>query len=615
MNNSAIKPYEDWVIRNKKFIIDWVKQNDRVRLDDIRNAFNAFERATSNKSKLKAFDGIKNSLHTHEGVAFSDLIKKKYEPAKKYAQELATLKGDGTIESIPRNTTNDKLNKSLKLYDLFNEMSSVLSTLPSKPKDYSYVELDKAFKDNYDYDEMVALANQYNYDWTDKEDRKEFIKTLAEIEQARLKEEAYNPQDAAGVTTKLLYPTAWEYARKNEDKIRTDGPSILGAPLKGVWDMKAPLAMDAATQFTMAEGGSLGKKGLGRTGELLGGLVAAPAMTEYGQVMVNNKPVTDALPDAGAGVALNSIAPSALKGMAYRFYKPNPNPNVAAKALANKYADEYRTMIRLQQEQPYMYTNAQNPSYDKVYEAAKLRYINAQIKQLIKTNPGLSSAEATKLATTGNNLTAAEQYANNAAITKARLDAALTNKNSGHTGVFKRTEKGKEKELSAKEINSSEDPVIQVTPEMQAKERMIYRWKNRPNGSPAANYALAMKKAQNKPITPEDLAAAGYTESALHKLYNSAKHSVVEAPKNLFLNVGAASRLADRRIDAFERNVNLPWNYGESEPEIDWDDTKVKAYKAAYERYKSNEDFYQKPKKPAGLKNETVEKIEEIFGD
>lgn len=595
MNNTAIKPYEDWVIRNKKFIIDWVKQNDKVRLDDIRNAFNTFERATSNKSKLKAFDELKRSLHTRHGKAFSDLIKEKYEPAKKYAQEMATLKGDGTIESIPRNTDNEKLNKSLKLYDLFNEMSSALSTLPSKPKDYSYVELDKAFQDNYDYDEMVALANQYNYDWTDKEDRKEFIKTLSEIEQARLKEDAYTPHDAAGMLTQLAYPVTLEHARKTDEI----------SPYSVIADL--------ATQATMMEGPTVGKMLGGKVGEGLGGLVAAPALTEYGQIMTNDKPVTDALQDVGAGTVLNSIAPGTIMGMASRFYRPGTTPNATARALANKYADDYRTMIRLQHEQPYRFIPKDEQA--AYINGNQLKYIVKEAEKLVSENPGMSVDEAIKQASS-KNLADAETYVKRNAAQLQKFKESADQK-TGKTGVYKKNWVYQTNELTPEQVLKSPDNVMQITPEMQAKEQMLYRWrkKNRPQGTDEAKYRLAMKKANNEPITVDDLVKAGYTESALHKIYNGLKHTTTEPIKSLGLNLGAANRLADKRIEAFGRNVNLPWNYGESEPEIDWDDPKVKAYKAAYERYKSNEELYQKPKKPAGLKNETVEKIEKIFGD
>lgn len=589
MNNNVIKPYEDWVIRNKKFIIDWVKQNDRVRLDDIRNAFNNFERATSNKSKLKAFDGIKNSLHTHEGVAFSDLIKEKYEPAKKYAQELATLNGDGTIESIPRNTDNDKLNKSLKLYDLFNEMSSVLSTIPAKQKDYSYVELDKAFQDNYDYNEMTALAEKYNYDWSDKEDRKEFIKALSEIEQERLKAGAYTPHDAAGMLTQLAYPVTLEHARKT--------------------DKFSPYAFisDLATQMAMAEGAGLGKAAAGKAGEAVGGLVSAPAMTEYGQMMVNDKPISDAAADAGTGVILNSVAPGMILGAASNFYRPGNTVNSSAKALANKYANEYRKMINLQHEQPYI--KVQKPSQE-LYEATKLKYINAKAKQLMSKNPELTPKDALIQAGTGTNLKEAEEAAKVTVQQNDNINKALAEARKS-TGVYKKNLFGKETELTPEQVNKSEYPIAHITPEMRETEKVLYRW-NKPKGTEVAKYNLAKKKANNETITPDDLVAAGYYENPLHMVYRKIRNNT-EGLNSLALNLGAANRLADRKIGMFNRMVNLPWNYGESEPEIDWNDPKVKTYVNAYKRYKSDMDYYQKPKKPEGMKDETAEKIEKYL--
>lgn len=610
----ALEQYDKWVIGNQKRILDWTKKYSTNRYAPIRDAFANYNNAKSNKQKLKAFENLKKELVSSKGIPFEDLANKDYKDLSNTIQKYADRYTQGDISALDRNSNIGKL---LNRYDLLTPISDAMNSLPSKPKDYSYVELDKAFQDNYNYDEMVALANQYNYDWTDKEDRKEFIKALAEIEQARLKEEAYNPQDFTGALTQLAYPVTFNYAKNNEDKIRTDGPSIGGVPLKGVGDLWQPLLADASSQIAMMEGAAAGKTlggivGQGAVGKGLGELVAAPVLTEYGQVMANDKPVTDALQDAAAGTVLNSVGPATIMGMASRFYRPGATPNATAKALANKYADDYRTMIRLQHEQPYTYINKPEQG---AYEAAKLKYINANAKKILKDNPELTPLEATKQASTGKNLADAEAYGEGA-VAQVRENNKYKAQKTGKTGVYKKNPIYQTKELTPEQVLNNPDNVMQITPEMQAKEQMLYRWKNRPQGTDEAKYKLAMKKANNEPITVDDLVKAGYTESVAHKIYNSLKHNTTEPIKNIGFNLGAANRLAGRRIDAFGRNINfLPGKYGESEPEIDWDDPKVKAYKAAYERYKSNEDFYQKPKKPAGLKNETVKKIEKIFGD
>ena len=369
----------------------------------------------------------------------------------------------------------------------------------------------------------------------------------------------------------------------------------------------------------MMEGAAAGKTlggivGQGAVGKGLGELVAAPALTEYGQVMANDKPVTDALQDAAAGTVLNSVGPATIMGMASRFYRPGATPNATAKALAKKYADEYRKMIHLQHEQPYRFISKDEQA--AYINGNQLKYIVKEAEKLVSENPGMSVDEAIKQASS-KNLADAEAYVKRNAAQLQKFKESADQK-TGKTGVYKKNWVYQTNELTPKQVLNNSDNVMQITPEMQAKEQMLYRWrkKNRPQGTDEAQYKLAMKKANNEPITVDDLVKAGYTESVAHKIYNGLKHNITEPIKNIGFNLGAANRLAGRRIDAFGRNINfLPGKYGESEPEIDWDDPKIKAYKAAYERYKSNEDFYQKPKKPAGLKNETVEKIEEIFGD
>ena len=581
-----LEQYDKWVIGNQKRILEWTKKYSTKRYTPIKDAFAKYHNAKSNKQKLKAFENLKKELVSSKGVSFEDLANKDYKDLNDTLQKYADQYTQGDINALDRNSNiSDLLNR----YDALSPISDAMKSLPSKQKDYSYVELDKAFQDNYDYNEMVALAEKYNYDWTNKEDRKEFIKALSEIEQARLKADAYTPHDADGMITQLTYPVTLEHARKT--------------------DKLSPYALisDLATQMAMAEGAGLGKAVAGKAGEAVGGLVAAPAMTEYGQMMVNDKPISDAAADAGTGVILNSVAPGMILGTASRFYSPGNTVNSSAKALANKYADEYRKMINLQREQPYI--KVQKPSQE-LYEATKLKYINAKAKQLIDKNPELSTKDALIQAGSGTNLKEAEEAAKITVLQNENINKALAEARKS-TGVYKKNLFGKETELTPEEVNKAEYPIAHITPEMRETEKVLYRW-NKPKGTEVAKYNLAKKKANNETITPDDLVAAGYYENPLHMVYRKIRNNT-EGLNSLALNLGAANRLADRKIGMFTRMINLPWNYGESEPEINLDDPKVKTYINAYKRYKSDMDYYQKPKKPEGMKDETAKKIEEYL--
>lgn len=582
--------YDKWVVGNQKRILDWTKMHSKNRYAPIRDAFSAYHRAKSNKQKIQAFENIKKELISGKGVKYEDLIKNTFIPAKEDVQRAADKFTKGDIDALDRNNTNEKLSKNLRIYDDLSSLSDAMNSIPEKVKDYNWVELDKAFRDNYSYDEMKALADKYNFDYTDPKERKEFIELLSDMEQKRLKEEAYTPHDAAGMLTQIAYPVSLEHARKTDEF----SPAALG--------------FDLASQAAMAAGEGVGNMLAGKAGSVAGGMFTAPAVTEIGQMAVNDKPGTDALADYAVGVGTNAFAPGSIKGMLRTFDAPFTwGEKGAARQVANKFADEYEKIVRAQRSGvPYRYIPELKKQFKDVFNA--------------KMDASMAKGEPVNITQI---FKEAQDEVQNDFIVKSRT--RLFNDQSG-TKVYKNTGiKQKPKELSIDELNNTEEQVINITPEDREKAYM-FRWRHdKPfKFRDDAKKQMAMKKMEGKDWTVEDLANAGVKETPIHALTRTAGR-YAEPLKSLSMNLGASTRLTDRKFGMLDRYLNLPWKYGEKEErQIDFSKPEVKAYMQAYGRYKGNENYFKEPPKLKGYSEEELDKIKkaaeiisinDIFGE
>lgn len=591
-----LEQYDKWVIANQKKILDWTRKFDKKRYAPIRDAFSSYHKASSNKQKILSFEKLKDELKLSSGKSFGELIDTQYKPTKELLQKVADDHTKGDIEALDRNSN---FAKELTTYDDLSPLYEATSSIPTKEEGYDWVELDKAFRDNYSYDEMKALADKYNFDYKDPKERKEFIELLADMEQKRLKQDAYTPHDAAGLLTQVAFPVSLEYARKNEDKIRTDGPSIGGVPLKGAWDMAAPLAVDAISQAAMAGGAPLGKAALSpiseKLGEIAGGMVAAPLITEAGQAVINKKPIPEAAADAGVGIATNAFAPGGIKGMLNTFDAPfRWGEKGSARQAANKFVDELETIIR-KQRSGTPYRHLENVS-DRIVTKFDAKKANA-----LKNNEVFDAKAAWKESEKEAYRELLDEYAANVRLT-------------GKTDVFKERPFRKTKELSPKEVLDDESSILNITTDDDYKRNLVYNWrKNHPKGTSVLDDTFkkeaAIKKINNEPWTAPDLINANITETPIHaagRLFG--RYS--EPLSSLGMNLGATTRLTDRKLGLMDRYLNLPWKYGEKEQrEIDFSNPEVKAYMKAYGRYKASPNYFREPPKPKGYSDEEIEKI------
>lgn len=562
--------YDKWVIGNQKRILDWTKRYSKERFAPIRDAFTAYHRAKSNKQKIEAFENLKKELVSSKGITFEELVNNTFNPAKEDVQRAADKFTKGDIDALNRNNTNKTLSSNLKIYDDLSPLAESMKSMPGKIDNYDWVELDKAYRDNYNYDQMKALAEKYNVDYTDPVERNEFLKALSEMERKRLKEEAYTPHDVAGMITQIAYPVTLEHARKT-DEFSPDA-----------------MLFDLGSQAFMAGGEGLGSSIAGRPGGIIGGMFTAPAVTEAGQVIVNDKPIEDAAADYGVGVGTNAFAPGAVKGMLGTFERPFiAGNNGAARQAANKFVDEWEKIVRMQRKGiPYRDISDLTKHTQDLFK----RKVTTAIKSGEKWDSKVLMEESKK-----------EALQSFLARQKNRVFK------EGKTNVYK---KGpiKTKELTPKEVTNVEDDIINITPGDRIKSQLTYRWKT-PAPKEGAIENLAVKKINNEPFEATDLIDAGIVETPIHAA-TRVTGRYLDPLKSLGMNLGASTRLTDRKFGMVDRYLNLPWKYGEKEErEIDFSKPDVKTYMKAYKLYRDKPEYYKEPPKLKGYSEEELDKI------
>lgn len=578
-----LKQYDDWVIKNQKDVLDWVKMYSTKSYDNVKKAFENYHRAKSKWQQIDAFEGIKESLKNPEGVKFTNRINERFLPARERLQRTADKYTDGDIDALWIKYSS---NKDMETYDRYKNLYKSLSTIPEKADKYENLELDRAYQDNYDYKAMKALAEKYNYDYTDKKDRNEFLKHLSEIEKQRLKAEAYTPKDVRGMVTQMAYPVSVEHARKYDEIT----PGSVFADNLGI----AAMAGGA---------GALGEKIGGQGLRMASDILAAPVVTEAGQILSNDKDLGDAAKDALVMAGTNILAPGMIKGYGATFTTPlKKSGQQGAKAAANTIADEAEQIIRAKNNGvPYRNVPDLKKRATEIFREKIKNPGDKNYDQLLKES--LEQAENEwKIAT------------------NIKLNA------EGKTGVYKKDFLGRKVELTPEEVNMQENNILNITPEDRKKEQLFWKWnksklnprrqKMDPVTKSMGERNYATKVINNENITTDDLIAGGYQENPLHMinryLGRMSDNSFGRPLKSLGTNLGATTRLTDRKIGMANRYFNLPWNYGDSEKEIDLEDPRIKAYLEAYGRYKGNKDYFTEPPKPKNMSDDDIRKLQEL---
>jgi hypothetical protein len=179
-----------------------------------------------------------------------------------------------------------------------DRMFSSLSNFPETDK-LQDLNIDDVWSQHYDYDQMKKLASDYGYDYRNKEDRIEFLNKLEEYHKAKNVEDAFRANDIRGVVTDFTLPISKEYAKQNYENIN-DATDIAG-----------PLVADAAVNLAMM--GTPGKFVSNPTAKMVADNITAPIIREAAQMGINDKPLQDAVVDAGGAIATNYATPYALR--------------------------------------------------------------------------------------------------------------------------------------------------------------------------------------------------------------------------------------------------------------------------------------------------------------
>lgn len=297
-----LEQYDKWVVSNQKKILDWTRKFDKKRYEPIRDAFSSYHNAKSNKQKISSFEKLKDELKLSSGKSFNELIDTQFKPTKELLQKVADDHTNGDIEALNRNSN---FAKELTTYDELSPLYEATMSIPSKEEGYDWVELNKAYEDNYNIKELTALAAKYGYDYTDKEDRSEFLGKLEEIERQKNIDKAFtldknaSALDRAGhIITDLAYPITKNYAHKNwqniEDKSDLIGPMIADATVAGL--------MTGPFKFRWTPGSTIANN------------TVAPLARQTAEVIINDKPLEDATKDFVGESVTNFATPTIVEG-------------------------------------------------------------------------------------------------------------------------------------------------------------------------------------------------------------------------------------------------------------------------------------------------------------
>lgn len=126
---------------------------------------------------------------------------------------------------------------------------------------------------------------------------KEYMKDVEKYQKEKALDKIWG--EDSNMLVDFMLPVSKEYAKNNYDKIESG------------WDMAGPLALDAAANLVMTGTGTKQLSAYPKLSTIYGS-VAAPAITEAGQVAFNDKPIPQAAIGTLEGTLINAGTPMAL---------------------------------------------------------------------------------------------------------------------------------------------------------------------------------------------------------------------------------------------------------------------------------------------------------------
>lgn len=563
-------PQDEWVIGNMKTILDWAKKYNTAQYNNIKTAFSNYRNASGLNSKVKAFQEIQNSLVNKDGVPLTEKMNSWYDEFEPKIRENADLYHNGDVDKVSLKP------ETKQMKDIWDAIRPSLTSIPKNEENDTDLDVGDIYKENYNPNQMAKLAAQYGYDYNDKNDRSEFLSLAGKYNQEKDLEKIWNEPSVGNIVTKIAYPVSTEYAKQNYNEIPSDSFWHFVTGGENGKGMAKPLLVDAVDQGAMAYGGSLAnlaekplaKTALGFTGQTL----LTPAITEAGQVALNDKPVSDASQDYLVGALTNYAGPGAVFGTAER--------------LANK-----AKYLNLEQPQRVL----QDQIDEAVNKAAKTWRDIKNGKQ-IKMNDGSYK----KMTKTGN-MVETKFDPNKTFITEEELKNAY--------GV------------SALGRDDVANPGKWVGTVGSNKTRKEILGKQQPNWDSKIEEKINEKLGKREPLSEEDVSYMVFNPNYRESKTNYIKRLYgqnAEAPVSLWTNLASSNR----SVDQLSRNVqrlNGLYEYGQAQKKADeltMDDIDknpemglyAKAYKNYLDLRKQNFPI-KEPKKPKDLSEEKAKKI------
>lgn len=511
---------------------------------EIKNLWQDAEDAVGTNSKLDKFKKLQEKLNPFFERA-KDRLKKDEETLKE---------NDALSFPDPLDQADHDFDKSLVKF----------ADWPKANK-FENITLEDAYGDEdggkpYDIEQMTKLAEQYGYDYRDKDERKEFLSYVSKANQNRALEKIWNDGGNA-LYTSLVTPIAKEYAEKNYEKIN------------GLKDIMPAVAADVGVGTLMA-----GIPGSTVTNRAVGAALdntIAPLARQAARVGLNDVPIEDAAKDLVAEVSTNIATPVALN-QGYRWLNRAAGRGEAmnVQSRINEMANKARSVSKkLKEGQPWMeaqYGDIGDGTTGIIGYTFKRLNKNGQIEEIT-----------------------AEQF--------GKFKHRISQKEMGEFGDFMQTMRGKrtdqEKALAA---DWTTNPEVNFDPEYGIEKKM--HQSSLQGKDPISDLNLAELSTLQK-------------EPPRESFWNFAKSSPITTDAMSYVtNLQGRSKYGGQMINAlsrFDPTDNFS-NILEHKQSVDQNDPEVKMYKRNYILHQANPDLVDMPKKPEKYKDFS---IEEIFGE
>lgn len=567
-------PQDEWVISNMKTILDWAKKYNNAQYNNIKTAFSNYRNASGLNSKVKAFQEIQNSLVNKDGVPLADKMNSWYEEFEPKIRENADLYHNGDVDKVSLKP------ETKQMKDIWDAIRPSLSSIPKNEENDSDLDVGDIYKENYNPDQMAKLAAQYGYDYNDKNDRSEFLSLASKYNQEKDFEKIWNEPSFGNILTKIAFPVSTEYAKRNYNEIPSDSFWNFATGGENGKGVAIPMANDALAQAAMSYGGSLvnlAKQPIAKTAlSVAGQTLLSPAITEAGQIALNDKPVSDAAQDYLVGVGTNVAGPA----MVYA-----PIRSVMEKS---KYLNLEQPK-QILQDQIDEAVNKAAKTLKQIKSGKQIKMNDGSYKKMDKSGELVD----TKFDPNSTFVTEDELTTSYDVSTLARGDVANPGKWVGTLGSNKKR----------KEIFDKLD------------EQPQENWSNK------IEEKINKKLSNREPLTERDISFMvlnpNYRESktnAIKRIYGEN----AEAPVSLFTNLASSNRAAGEITSGIQR-LNGVYEYGQAQKKADeltMDDieknTEMGLYAKAYKNYlelKKQNFQIKEPKKPKDLSEDKAKKI------